>query len=95
MLRLDTNPPPTLAEAIERFVTFKVTTGRWVHGSELRGRLDLGQLEQLQPGRLVADVDEAWLLAYLQHTATAGGQKGQGLALASQRSRYFTVNEFL
>lgn len=93
-----TPPPPvvgSIEEAAADFIAHKMKMGAWSASSKLRALLDLGQFASVRPGGKVARVDEEWMAAYLEQMAHQGGRTGAGLALASQKTRFAMVKEFL
>ncbi len=82
------SPAMQLDLAVAAFIEFKVSRGRWSERTVNRtGKLDLGQFALLAPRAPVSSVDTAFLYRYLGAVAH--------LALATQRSRYHSVREFL
>jgi integrase len=84
------SPPaqiPTVAEAVELFVARKIRMGAWSQGTIERTGGDLRRFAAQSPRRAISAVDAACMDRYL-HSMTP-------LALASRRSRWHAVVEFL
>lgn len=79
--------PLTVAEAVEKYIARKTRVSRWSPGTIERTGGDLRKFAQLGPTRPIGAVDGRWMRRYLSAI--------EHLRVASQRSRWHAVVEFL
>lgn len=77
----------SLVQAVEAFIEHKVSRGRWTASTVDRSGSDVRGFARVDPSRNIGAVDVPLLVKYLGTVAK--------LALATQKSRYATVAEFL
>ena len=77
----------SLSQAAEAFIEHKVSRGRWTASTVLRSGSDVRGFARVEPSLNIGSVDVRLLVQWLGTVAH--------LALATQRSRYAAVSEFL
>lgn len=79
----------TVEQAVEEFIDFKVERGFWDKRSVERTGGDLRYFARVMPKGPVAFVNPSWMRSFLKR------MMDDGYALATQRSKYGAVTEFL
>jgi integrase len=87
VLGLDAYKVVTLRAAVEEFIEHKTKTAAWSNATHERTGGDLRRFAKLAPDKPIGSVDVEFIRDYLTHVGK--------LALASQRSRYHAVREFI
>ena len=79
----------TIEMAVEQYCKHKMRKGFWDIRTEEKTGGDLRQMARLMPDGPIALVDTDWVMEYLELLIE------RGLALATQKNKYFALAEFL